>query len=366
MPKKLLVTASSYEHIQKFHIPYLKQFREMGWVTHVAGAFMPREVDFADKAFNLPFNKHDKHAQNLKATLSLRKLIKEEKYDLVITHTSLGAFVTRLAVMTLRGRPRLIYMCHGYFFSDDMPWHKNLLLRSAERLTARVTDLLLTMNSYDYKAAVKHRYSKRIDHVPGIGIDFSSLDRVKPGDRERLRKQYSISENDTVLIYAAEFSTRKSQPALMDAMSYLPDNVVLVLPGVGKTFDECTAYAKKLDRRIIFPGYVNDIYAWYAMADIAVTSARTEGLPFNVMEAMYMKLPVVASAVKGHVDLIEDGKTGLLFPYGDSHACARQIQKIIENPDLGKDLANHAKLTLGKFRLENVMPMVMDLYKTLM
>ena len=364
--KKLLVTASSYEHIQKFHMPYLEEYHKRGWCIHVAGAFMPPEVEYTEKAFNLLFNKHRGMKENLKTVSELKKLILKEKYDLVITHTTLGAFITRLAVLQLRHRPKLIYMCHGYLFSDDMPRHKNMLLRSAERMTARVTDLLLTMNRYDYEAAVEHKYSKRIEPVPGVGVDFKSLDRWIPGDRERLRKEYGIKEEDTVLIFPAEFSGRKSQSTLIEAMAYLPENVVLVLPGVGKMFETCKEIAAGIDRRIIFPGYIYEMPAWYSMSDIAVTSSRSEGLPFNVMEAMYMGLPVVASAVKGHVDMIEDGVSGLLYPYGNAAECAAKIRMLIDDMAFRAKLAGEAKRGLQEYDLHTVKPKVMELYDSVL
>ena len=362
MPGKLLFTASSYEHIEKFHVPYLLKLREQGWVTHVVGAGMPAEVSFSYRSFNLPFNKHEHLAENLRTVASLRRLIRREKYDLIITHTTLGAFVTRLAVSGVRQRPRVIYMCHGYLFSNDMPWYKNLILRTAERMTARVTDVLLTMNHYDYQVAVNAGYGRRIEKIPGIGIDFKTLAGRKAEDRERLRKRYAIRDTDTVLVYAAEFSGRKSQAQLIEAMAFLPDNVVLVLPGNGKLLDRCTELARGLDRRIIFPGFVTDISAWYSMADIAVSSSRSEGLPFNIMEAMYLGLPVVASAVKGHVDLIEDNKNGLLFPYGDSRRCAEQILKLAGDPRLCKDLTENAGQSLDQYSLDAVLPQIMSYY----
>ena len=237
---------------------------------------------------------------------------------------------------------------------------------SAERLTAGVTDLLLTMNRYDYEAAMKHRYGKRIENVPGIGVDFHSFDLANTGERERLRRNYGISDEDVVLIYAAEFSGRKSLAYLIDAMAYLPENVVLALPGTGKMFDECSGHAKRCGHRILLPGYVDDISSWYEMADIAVSSSRTEGLPFNILEAMYMGLPVAASAVKGHVDLIEHDQTGLLFPYGQPQECAEQIRRLIEDPELRVRLAENAKKTLDQYSLDVVLPQVMEYYKSLM
>jgi glycosyltransferase EpsD len=362
MPKKLLVTASSYEHIRIFHMPYLHEFKKLGFEVHVVAAGMPDKVPYTDRAYNQIFNKQGGKLGNLRTASFLRKLILRERYDLIITHTTLAAFVTRMAVLGMRKRPKLVYMCHGYLFSDDMPWHKNLFLRSAERFLAGVTDLLLIMNSYDYKAAVKHRYGKRIEFIPGIGVDFSHFDHVGTEDRERLRRQYSIADDEKVIIYPAEFSGRKSQSFVIDAMEYLPEHVVMVLPGAGVLFDECVSLAKKTGKRIIFPGYINDIYSWYEMADIAVTSARTEGLPFNVMEAMYMGLPVVASAVKGHMDLIKENETGLLFKYGDPHGCAAQVQKLVDDPALCQRLSANAKSRVGKYSLEEVLPQVMGHY----
>ena len=360
--KKVLLTASSYEHVLNFHIPYLEAFRQHGWETHAVAAKLPRDLPGADRAIDLPFRKQGNVIKNLTTVLRLRHLIRKERYDLIITHTTLGAFLTRLAVLFMPKRPRLVYMCHGYLFSPDMPWHKNLLLRFAERITAPVTDLLLTMNQYDYQAARKHRYSRHIESVPGIGVDFSAFDHTPKTDRKRLRQTYGIPERAVVLIYAAEFSGRKCQQILIDAMELLPEDVYLALPGAGRFLEECAALAAKYGNRVIFPGYVEDTAPWYAMADIAVTSSRSEGLPFNVMEAMHMGLPVVASAVKGHVDLITENETGLLYPYGASAACAEKILRLIADPDLQKKLSAGAKAMIGRYSLKNVMPVVMEQY----
>ena len=105
---------------------------------------------------------------------------------------------------------------------------------------------------------------------------------------------------------------------------------------------------------------------WYAAADAAVSSSRSEGLPFNIMEAMYYGLPVVASDVKGNSDLIQDGKNGFLFPYGDSSACAAQIKRLAQNRMLAQKLGEKAKLSVQPYALSNVLPQIMSQYETLL
>ena len=101
------------------------------------------------------------------------------------------------------------------------------------------------------------------------------------------------------------------------------------------------------------------------MADAVVSASRIEGLPFNVMEAMALRKPVVASAVKGHEDLIEDGLSGLLYPYGDADACAAAIRRLMDEPALGARLADEAEKNLAQYSLERVFPQVMAQFESL-
>lgn len=364
MSNKVLFTASTYSHIRNFHLPYLREFHEQGWEVHVACADAPETIEYAEISLSLPFEKKMHSPANFRAAGMLRKLAAQEQYDLIITHTSLAAFFTRLAVMGMQNRPHVINMVHGYLFDDDTNAIKKQVLLAAERMTAPVTDLLLTMNQWDYEAAQKYRLGKRVVNVPGIGVDFSKLEKSSREDGLALRRELGISETAFVLIYAAEFSARKSQIVLIRAMKDLPENVVLVLPGRGDLLDDCKRVAEEtgVSGRVIFPGYISDMPRWYAMADAAVSASRSEGLPFNVMEAMYIGLPVAASAVKGHVDLIESGETGLLYPYGDSSACADAVRTLVNERDYAQSMASRGHQSMEQFGLDHVLPIVMECY----
>ena len=362
--KKLLMTASVYIHIRNFHLPYLREFQRLGWETHVACADAPDDVPFADRVIRLPLDKRMSAPGNFRAAKRLRTLVRDERYDLIIAHTVLAAFFTRLAVKGMKDRPPVINVVHGYLFDDDTPAPKRSILLAAERLTAPETDLLLTMNGWDCAAAKKYRLGKQVHEIPGLGVDFSRFDAAAAADGAALRARLGIPEDAFVLLYPAEFSARKSQHVLIEAMQTLPERAMLVLCGAGAELEANRALAKRLGlaERVRFPGQIAEMAPWYRMADAAVSASRIEGLPFNVMEAMYSGVPVAASAVKGHVDLIADGETGLLYPYGDAEKCADCIRRLMEHGALREALAERAKAHVLQYRLDRVFPILMREY----
>ena len=365
MGKRVLITASVYRHIGNFHLPYINALRDRGWTVHIACADAPARVPGAEQTFSLPFTKRMTAPQNFIAAHRLRQIIRRYRYDLIITHTALAAFFTRLVVKGMRGRPRVINVVHGYLFNEGTPALKRAVLTGAERFTAPETDVILTMNRWDCEAARSMKLGREIDLVPGIGVDCSRLDGAVPEQGARLRRELGIPPEAFVLIYGAEFSARKDQSTLLRAMALLPSRVYLLLPGDGKLLGACRALAGKLgvEERVRFPGHISDLAPWYSAADAAVSSSRSEGLPFNIMEAMYLGLPVAASAVKGHRDLLGGEEAGLLFAPGDEAACAEQILRLLEDPALRRALGRRGHDKSGRYALEYVLPEVMARYE---
>lgn len=364
--RKLLMTASVWAHIRNFHLPYLSAFQQLGWETHVACAGMPADAPGVDVGIDVPFEKNMFSPANFRAARLLRRRIRTEDYDLIITHTTLAAFFTRLALKGLPHRPKLVNVMHGYLFDDATPPIKRTVLLAAERLTAPQTDLLLVMNEWDLLTARKYRLGRRIEKIPGMGVDFERLDGVTES-RAALRERLGLPGDAFVLIYAAEFSERKSQHVLIDAMARLPENVILLLPGDGALLEKCRAQAQRLDlgSRVRFPGQVSDMAPLYRAADVCASASRSEGLPFNIMEAMHCGLPVVASRVKGHVDLIEDVVSGLLYEYGDAAECAAQIRRLMEDVQFRQAVSTAVKARAAAYRLDIVQPDVMAKYLSL-
>lgn len=362
MSRIVLFTASTYSHLANFHRPYLAAFHDLGWKVHVACGGMEMELPEADRSIPLPFEKKMTAAANFRAQGILHKAMEETKYSLIVTHTSLAAFFTRRAAGLGRRRPPIVNVAHGYLFDNRTSPLKRQILLAAERLTAPQTDLLLTMNQWDYELAREKRLGRQVEIIPGMGVNFSRLEG-REVDGAVLRRELGLGRSDFLMVYAAEFSTRKSQAVLIRSMTRLPEEVKLALPGRGARWEECKILAKQLgmEKRVLFPGLDPDMPRWYAAADLAVSASRSEGLPFNIMEAMYAGLPVVASEVKGHTDLLAHGG-GYLYPYGDETILSSQIRRLLKSPELRRELGSKAHEAVLPYGLERVLPRVMDAY----
>ena len=353
---KILFAASTKAHIVSFHLPYIARLSELGYEVTVAGSGTDVNIPGSHKSIDVPFEKKMLSFSNFKAALFLRRHIKAEKYRAIIVHTSLAAFFTRLAVLGMRKRPKLINMVHGYLFDDNSSLLKKMLYTLAEIITAPVTDLLITMNQSDLALAKSKRFAKNISFVPGVGVDvnrFKDIDIDKSSEREKL----GIASDAFVIIYAAEFSPRKSQATLIKALSLLDKKAVLLLPGRGELLEECKVLSQELGvaDRVVFPGFVSNMQHLYSLSDCACSSSRSEGLPFNIMEAMYMQKPIVASDVKGHSDLLDKD---CLYAPDNTDAFVSLVKSALEKKTVEYDIR--------KYRLENVLAENMEIYRAIL
>ena len=94
--KKVLFVAHVDGHIQAFHIPYLKLFKEEGYVVGVASNG-DKIFDYCDHKYNICFQRNPLSPKNIKAYKMLKKVLDDNEYDIIHCHTPVGGFVARLA-----------------------------------------------------------------------------------------------------------------------------------------------------------------------------------------------------------------------------------------------------------------------------
>ena len=365
MGKKVLFCASTFSHLRQFHEPYLRRFAREGWEVWAA-AGQNGDLQEVSHQVVLPFQKHFFSLENGKAFLQLRRLMKQEQFDLVSVHTALAGAVLRAAAWTLRRRPKICYICHGYLFGERDGLRKWIYLLP-ESLCARVTDLLLVMNDEDEQIARRRRLGKKILRIPGMGFSQDRFHPMEPEDRKMLREQQGFSPDQVVYLYAAEFSKRKNQQLLVKAAALTKQKQIqLVLAGQGQLWEGCRELANTLgvSDRILFPGQI-DPAKWFPLCDGVLSSSYSEGLPFHLMEGMSCGLAAIVTDIKGHRDLVQPEKTGLLCPMR-TEAFAQAMDRLAADGLLRRKMGLEARQAVKKFSLKVVEEQVWACYQQLL
>ena len=167
--------------------------------------------------------------------------------------------------------------------------------------------------------------------------------------RERLRMRLGI-EGPT-LVLAGRLTEQKAIPVALDALSRVP-GVSLVVAGDGPDRQALEQLAADLDLggRVQFVGSLerDDVLRLFHASDGALLSSAWENFPHTVVEALAAGAPVIATAVGGVPEVVDDGDNGLLVPPGDAEALARAIERYLADDELrGRLRANAAPSVAG-------------------
>ena len=374
MKKVLFVATVVRLHLNLFHLPYLRWFHEQGWQVDVAA-----NNDFEDPAdcvipccdnhYVMPFERSPFKKGNLLAYRQLKALLDREHYDIIHCHTPMGSVITRLAAKSARNKgTKVLYTAHGFHFYDGAPAPNWLLYYPVERLLSRRTDLLITMNSEDHRRAQTF-HAKRTEMVNGVGIDLSRFSEATPEQKAQVRRELGLQEGDTFAFTVGNVIPRKNQAVLIRAVKELADpGFHLFIAGDGPLEGELAALARELglENQVHLLGFRRDVYRLSSAADIFLFSSRQEGLSVSVMEAMACGLPIVASAIRGNTDLIDQGRGGFLVAPDDAAGFADGIRKLQTQPELRTAMKRHNLKKIQSYSIEAVTEQMARLYESVM
>lgn len=368
--KKVLFVATITKHINTFHIPYLKWFKEQGYEVHVASKGN-EPIEYCDKHFDIPFERFPLKIQNIKAYKQLKNIINENKYEIIHCHTPVGGVLTRLAARKARKKynTKVIYTAHGFHFYKGAPLLNWIIYYPIEKVCARWTDCLITITSEDYEFAKKHLKARNIEHVNGVGMNPKRLKKeLTQEEKDKFRSKLEIRKDDIVFSYIAELNANKNQILLIKTIQGLKkeqDNIRLLLIGDGPLKEQYQQYIKEnnLENEIQLLGKRQDINELLSITNIYLASSIREGLPVNVMEAMYKGLPIIATDNRGHRELIHNGKNGNICEKNDIENFENNIQKFLKDMSIINNMKEINKILVKKYELEEVKNKMEEIYK---
>lgn len=352
--KKALMLASTASMIDQFNMDNIALLQKLGYEVHVACNFLEGntcseeqiavlkqrlesmgvpycQVDITRNVLNIP--------QVLKAYRQTRALMKEHGYSVVHCHSPIGGAVCRLAAMPFRKKGmQVLYTAHGFHFFKGAPLLNWLIYYPIEWCLAHVTDILITINKEDLARAKKRIHAKRIEYIPGIGIDTAKFGRSTANRREK-RRELGLTDDQFVILTVAELNKNKNHTLILKALGLLKDRpgferVQYLLCGKGDLLPQLEAEAEALGIRehVHFLGFRRDIQDIYKCCDLFAFMSFREGLSVALMEAMSCGLPPVCSPIRGNTDLVDHGVEGLLAEF-DPNAVADAIWELYRNDE---------------------------------
>lgn len=304
---------------------------------------------------------------NLKAIKQLKKLVKENKYDIVHCHTPVAAMCTRLACRKARKRgTKVFYTAHGFHFYKGAPKLNWMVYYPVEKFCAHFTDKQITINSEDYELAKRKIKAKEVLYVPGVGLDLSHFENVCV-DRAVKRQELGIPEDSKLLLSVGELNENKNNQVIIRALASLNDsNIHYAVAGVGTNKEYLLELAKELgvEKQVHLLGFRKDIAELNYISDVFCFPSRREGLGLAAIEAMACGLPIVTSNVHGINDYSEDGVTGYKCSPDDVHGFAQAILNLLKDDDLRLKMGEVNKARAQKYSVETIIKTMKSIYES--
>ena len=302
---------------------------------------------------------------NLTAVSEIRELVRRERYDIVHCHSPIAAACTRIACRGLRRQGvRVIYTAHGFHFYQGAPLKNWLVFYPVEKLCARWTDALITINHEDYTLAQRKMHAKRVEYVPGVGLDVEKFAHVT-FDRAAKRRELGVPEDAFLLLSVGELNENKNHETVIRALAQLPNTIHYVIAGEGPLRSRLLSTAKEAgaETRVHLLGYRTDVAELDHAADAYVLPSFRKGLNVSLMEAMAAGLPCIASDIRGNRELVRDGETGFLCPPGDAAHFAAGLRRLVEDASLRSRFGACGMEHIKQFSKERVEAQLLEIYK---
>lgn len=258
------------------------------------------------------------------AVLRLWRLLRAKEIALVHVNDADDAAIASVACR-LAGVPCVVHarseMAPGKFRKLRLQW----------------ADLVMTVSEGVKRQAIAGGVSKEKVATLYSGIDPRKVQAASDG--QRIRRAYGIAAGSLVVGSVGNIAPIKGYETLIAAMAAVQqeiDQVICLIVGADdrglKKQLEGLGQSVGLGGRVHFAGFQREVAPYVDAMDVFVLASVQEGFGIALLEAMARGKPVVATAVSGPCEIVEDGRTGLLVPPKDANAMAKALLDLLRDP----------------------------------
>ena len=331
---------------------------------------------------------------DVKAVLSIRRLIREYRPDIVHTHTAKAGALGRLAaiIVNLASRPKkkikIVHTFHGHVFHSYFNRYKTRIFIIIEKILAIFSDRVIVISvsqSRDICRRFRVVKKKKVSIVP-LGFDLSRF-KINKKNGSLIRKKYFNEMDDGFFLLGivGRLVEIKNHSLLFRALRLINDmdkvsQLKCIIVGDGELKQDLVKEASELglSNTVIFAGWQKDMPAFYQAFDAVVLTSKNEGTPVSIIEAMASGTPVASTDVGGVRDLFGriDRKTisnfdiaenGILTRPGNPESLANAILFLMHEREKTERMVENARnFVQRKYSFARLSDDIKSLYMELM
>lgn len=304
---------------------------------------------------------------DIKAFFEIKNIIDKNHFSIVHTHGSKAKFLGRLAAAYAKTPAKIVQTVHGWSFFDTMHPLLKGFYSLLERFGYKLADANIVVSPHDIKKGVNWGIGKPEDYqLIRSGVEFEPF-FAQRGNKLEARKRLGIPADSPVVGTVIRLASQKHPEAIVDIAA----KVVISFPGVrfvivgdGPLYSYMRQYikAKNLEGNFMMLGSRKDVAEILPAFDVFLLTSRSEGLPRAMLEALAVRIPVVATDVGGIAELINGLKNGFLCSHGDVACLAKGITRLISSPELGVELLESVDQDLAPFSAKIMIEQLYQLY----
>lgn len=295
----------------------------------------------------------------------LARVFARERPDVV--HSRNWAAIEAVAAAKLVRIPVVIHSEHGRDLETmgHQPWRRRAIRRLSYRWADRVFCVSQELREY-YRQELGPRSISAMDVIPN-GVNTSGF-RPNPQARRSVRDKLRAGPETLVVGTVSRLDPIKDHSTLIAAAAMacekgLDLRLVIVGDGVCRpALEQELAKRPVLQQRTFMPGAVGNVSDWLNGFDVFVLPSLSEGMSNTLLEAMAVGVTPVATAVGGNVEVVEDGRSGLLVPPRSPDEICRQLERLVSASLRGQLGGNARQRVLANFSIDSMLERYAQLY----
>ena len=305
---------------------------------------------------------------NLKALLQLIALMRQGKFDVVHTHSSVAGVVGRIAAFITRV-PVIVHHVHGWGIQENMSTAVRTLYLTLEKLCAPFTDRLIAVSVPTIQKGLAYGICK--EEKFALIYNGINLEKFRQKvDHQKVYSDLGLDPSCKIVGMIARLDQQKNPLDFIRAAAIVVKDypkVQFLIAGDGSLRAECENLIDELNLRgkFFLLGYRDDISRIMPILTFTVLSSLWEGLPVVFQEAMSAGKPIVANDVDGARDVIIDGETGYLVTPHQPNEMAERILYLLKNDVICDQMGLVAQKYSDRFSGEEMVKNIASLYREL-